>query len=113
MQPRPNIVLGFLAFLFCVIPYYNLAKASTTLYAVILEVTADSTGKVTALHVSKVIDPSSGNTKPVPVKIPDSYMSAVQKLLLSKTYLANGISYTYAFYDPAQPDRADIDPHRR
>ncbi len=81
------------------------------LYAVIFDVSVDSSGKVSSLTVEKVIDPASGTTDAVEVDVPDSFVSAAHNHLLQRTYPASRKQFfTYIFYDPAQPDRADIDP---
>ena len=81
------------------------------LYAVIFDVAVDASGKVDSLAVSKVIDPASGTTDPVGVEVPESFVAAARNKLLERTYPASRKQfYTYIFYDPLQPDRADIDP---
>ena len=81
------------------------------LYAVIFQVTVNSSGKVDTLKISKVLDPSSGSTEAVNVPIPESYVAAAQAFLSRRTYSAEPKQFfTYTFYDPSRPAKADIDP---
>jgi len=81
------------------------------LYAVVFQVSVNSSGKVEALKVAKVIDPSSGTTNPVDVPVPQSYVAAARAFLSKRSYTAAPKQFfTYTFYDPSQPERADIDP---
>jgi hypothetical protein len=81
------------------------------LYAVIFQVTVNSSGKVDTLKVSKVIDPSSGSTEAVNVPIPESYVAAAHAVLSKRTYSTDPKQFfTYTFYDPSRPEKADIDP---
>lgn len=81
------------------------------LYAVVFEVTVNSFGKVDTLKVAKVIDPATGSTDAVDIAVPATYVQAAQKLYIERTYPANQKHFfTYAFYDPSRPGRADIDP---
>jgi hypothetical protein len=91
------------------------AQSPTTsgpkLYAVIFDVTLNSTGKVESLKVAKVIDPSTHTTNAVNVAVPDSYLSAAKALLIKTNYGPDPTHFnTWLFYDPARPNRADIDP---
>ena len=81
------------------------------LYAVIFDVTVNSAGKVETLKVAKVIDPSTHSTDSVNVAVPDSYLSAAKALLIKTNYGPDPTHFnTWLFYDPARPNRADIDP---
>jgi hypothetical protein len=81
------------------------------LYAVIFDVTVNSAGKLETLKVWKVIDPSTHSTDAVIVAVPDRYLSAAKALLAKANYGPNPTHFnTYLFYDPAHPNRADIDP---
>jgi hypothetical protein len=81
------------------------------LYAVIFDVTVDSTGMVDTLKVAKVIDPSSGTTDEVRIDVPDSYLRAAGAWLMKRKYGAETPRFdTWLFFDPNRPDRADIDP---
>lgn len=88
------------------------SPGATKLYAVIFEVTVDAAGKVNSLKISKVIDPNTGSTDAIDLPVPEEYVTAVRKHLLKRTYdTKDGQFYTYIFYDPAHPSRADIDPN--
>ena len=81
------------------------------LYAVIFDVTVNSAGMLETLEVAKVIDPSTHSTDPVNVAVPDSYLSAARALLIKTNYGPDPTHFnTWLFYDPARPNRADIDP---
>jgi hypothetical protein len=81
------------------------------LYAVIFDVTVNAAGKVETLKVVKVIDPSTHSTDAVKVAVPDSYLAAAKALLIKTNYGPDPTHFnTYLFYDPARPNRADIDP---
>jgi hypothetical protein len=81
------------------------------LYAVIFDVTVNSAGKVETLKVAKVIDPSTHTTDAVNVTVSDSYLSAAKALLIKTNYGPDPTHFnTWLFYDPARPNRADIDP---
>jgi hypothetical protein len=81
------------------------------LYAVIFDVTVNSAGKVQTLEVAKVIDPSTHTTNAVNVAVPDSYLSAAKALLIKTNYGPDPTHFNnWLFYDPARPNRADIDP---
>ena len=84
---------------------------SPHIYAVVFAATVDSNGKIDTLVVSKVIDPSSGTTDAVEVAVPKDYLAAARDLLRQRTYPTNpGHFFTYTFFDPTQPSKADIDP---
>jgi hypothetical protein len=87
------------------------AQATGKLYAVIFEATVDAGGKLRSLQVAKVIDPSTGTTDAVQVAVPAGYVSAAKTYLSMRTYDPNPSRFsTWLFFDPARPDRADIDP---
>lgn len=84
--------------------------APPKLYAVIFDVTVNSTGKVETLKVAKVIDPGTHTTDAVNVPVPDSYLNAAKPLLIKTNYGPDPSHFnTWLFYDPARPNRADID----
>ena len=84
---------------------------SGKLYAVIFDVTVNSAGMVETLKVTKVIDPSTHSTDAVNIAVPDSYLSAARALLIKTKYNPDPTHFnTWLFYDPARPNRADIDP---
>lgn len=81
------------------------------LYAVVFEVTINPSGKVTGLQVSKVIDPSSGSDNAIDLSVPAEYVVAARAFLSRRTYSSKDKQFfTYTFYDPMQPSKADIDP---
>jgi hypothetical protein len=81
------------------------------LYAVIFDVTVNAAGKVETLKVAKVIDPSTHSTDAVKVAVPDSYVSAAKAFLVKTNYGVDPTHFnTWLFYDPARPNRADIEP---
>ena len=103
--------LIYAAFLLMVSGFVHAQSAPPKLYAVIFDVTVNSTGKVESLKVAKVIDPSTHTTNAVNVAVPESYLSAAKALLIKKDYGADPTHFnTWLFYDPARPNRADIDP---
>jgi hypothetical protein len=83
-------------------------------YGVIFGIIVDESGKIVSFRVEKVIDPSSGSTAAVKVAVPESYIAAARQMAESKKYepkLKDGQPvefYTYFFFDPSQPDRADL-----
>jgi hypothetical protein len=85
-------------------------------YAVTFGITIDASGKLIGFHPVAVIDPLSGNTQKLDVKLPTQYISAARQLVLSKHYKPqqeNGKPkefFTWFFYVPSQPRRADLDP---
>jgi hypothetical protein len=81
------------------------------LYAVVFEVTINSSGKVNKLRVSKVTDPSSGSDNAIDLSVPAEYVAAARAFLSKRTYSSKDKQFfTYTFYDPMQPSKADIDP---
>lgn len=85
------------------------ARVPGHLYAVIFEVSVDGEGKVRDVKATRVIDPASGRQDPVDVQPPPEYLAAVRSRISSRTYRPDMPKfYTYTLYDPAQPDRADI-----
>ena len=85
--------------------------AGSKLYAVVFQATVNSGGKIDTLKVSKVIDPSSGTTNAVDVVVPQRYVEAARTFLSGRTYPSDPKQFfTYTYYDPSQPTRADIDP---
>ena len=87
------------------------AGPAPKLYAVVFQVTVNSAGKIDTLEVSKVVDPSSGTTNAVDVPVPKDYVTAARAFLSKQTYTSDPKHFfTYTFYDPSQPTRADLDP---
>ena len=103
--------LMYAAFLLMVSCFAHSQSALPKLYAVIFDVTVNSTGKVETLKVAKVIDPGTHTTDAVNVPVPDSYLTAAKALLMKTNYGPDPTHFnTWLFYDPARPNRADIDP---
>jgi len=103
--------LMYAAFLLMVSCFAHSQSALPKLYAVIFDVTVNSTGKVETLKVAKVIDPGTHTTDAVNVPVPDSYLTAAKALLIKTNYGPDPTHFTtWLFYDPARPNRADIDP---
>ena len=103
--------LIYAAFLLMVSGFVHAQSAPPKLYAVIFDVTVNSTGKVESLKVAKVFDPSTHRTDAVNVAVPGSYLSAAKALLIKKNYGPDPTHFnTWLFYNPARPARADIDP---
>jgi len=109
--------LSFLAMLLAGVSAANASnKSGGHLYAVIFGILADENDKITSIRVVEVIDPATGSISPVPVKPAETYVVAAEKTIRAKGYKARFKEgkptefFTYFFYDPAQPDRIDIDP---
>ena len=75
--------LMYAAFLLMVSCFAHSQSALPKLYAVIFDVTVNSTGKVETLKVAKVIDPGTHTTDAVNVPVPDSYLTAAKALLIT------------------------------
>ncbi len=97
----------------------NPTSRPNKLYAVVFGFVIDESGELRSFRVEKVVDPDSGSTEAVDVRVPDSYVSAARAQVMAKGYkgmLEHGAPkemYTYFFFDPKQPDRADIHPQKR
>ncbi len=103
--------LIYAAFLLIVSSFAHSQSAPPKLYAVIFDVTVNSAGRVETIKVAKVIDPSTHTTNAVNVAVPDVYLSAAKALLIKTNYGPDPTHFnTWLFYDPARPNRADIDP---
>lgn len=103
--------LTYAAFLLVTSGLAHSQSAPPKLYAVILDVTVNSAGKVETLNVAKVIDPSTHTTDAVNVSLPETYLIAAKALLVKTNYGHDPTHFnTWLFYDPARPNRADIDP---
>jgi len=88
---------------------------SEKLYAVIFGVIVDKKGQLVSFRVDKVMDPRSGSTAAVDVAVPETYVAAARALAAAKKYephLKDGKPvefFTWFYFDPAQPTRADLD----
>jgi hypothetical protein len=86
----------------------SLAWAEHHRYSVIFEVTVDAERHV-AVAVSKVIDPATGSTDAVAVKVPDSYVEAARRKIAARADLkANAHFFTYSWFDPDLPDEMNL-----
>jgi hypothetical protein len=81
------------------------------LYGVVFEVTADGVGKIDTIVISKVIDPATGTTDPINLSVPSTYVTAAREWLRQRTYKPGSHFFTYTFFDPLRPTKADIDPN--
>jgi hypothetical protein len=85
-------------------------------YTVIFGFTVDASGELAQFRVVSVADPLSGSEEPVDVPLPAEYVEAARKLVLAshpEPRLENGRpveTFTWYFYVPSQPGRADLDP---
>ena len=95
------------------------ATAVPRFYAVVFGVQFEENGDVKRLRQIKVVDPRKGNADTNDVEVPDRFVEAVRKMLGSPRYRPKPGSaveeevYTYFFFDPKRPDRADLDPRPR
>lgn len=112
---RRLLLAGMLALLPAGIAWAGLRDSTpglpTKIYAVIFQATTNAAGKIQLLQVSKVIDPTTGTTAAVDIRVPTAYVDAARTMLAKKTYPDGGKTfYTYTFYDPMHPTVANIDP---
>jgi hypothetical protein len=87
------------------------------IYAAIIQVTVDSAGHITGLHLDRVIDPSGPGSqaevasRAVPVNLPPMWLSSVRAFLETRHYSGSpSVFYTYALYNPTRPTDANADP---
>jgi len=79
------------------------------IYSVIFGVTVDADSKIQQFRVSKVIDPKSGKTDAVEVKVPNKYVEAAREKFAGKKHapeLKEGKPvefFTYYIYSPEHP----------
>ncbi len=94
----------------------NAPTAPRVIYAVVFGVLFDEAGEVRQLRLIKVVEPRKGNADAEGVTVPEVFVESVRKLLATPRYRPKpGIVkpdeiFTYFFYDPDQPTRADFDP---
>lgn len=94
----------------------NPASSSAKLFAVIFAFVINEEGELRSFRVSKVIDPGSGSTDAVDEKVPERYIAAARARFMAKDHQATVVDgelkemFTYFFFDPKQPTRADIGP---
>jgi hypothetical protein len=93
----------------------NPTSDSAKLYAVIFGFVIDEQSELRSFRVSKVIEPRTKSTNAVDVKVPERYIVAARARFMAKpqkpTIDEHGKlkeMFTYFFFDPQQPDRADI-----
>ncbi|MFO1321394.1 MAG: hypothetical protein U1F52_17415 [Burkholderiales bacterium] len=93
--------------------------APKVIYAVVVGVVFTELGEVDKLRVVKVVEPRKGNADAVGVTVPEEYVASVRRMLASPRYRPKPGQakpdevFTYFFFDPSQPDRADLDPRPR
>ena len=86
------------------------ADSKFKLYTVIFGVVVDTDSQIQTFHVSKVIDPQSGKTDAVDVKVPGKYVDAARKKFSSRKpepKMKDGKPvefFTYYHYSPEYPD---------
>jgi len=96
----------------------NSVTKSDKFYAVIFGVTVNLNGELQAVRIVKVIDPITSSKDPVNIPIPDSFIESARKIMIKKKYNPEVIDgkpkefFTYFYYDPNQPSRADFDPKK-
>jgi hypothetical protein len=84
--------------------------AKPHLYGVVFALTTGEGGKLASVDVVKVFDPASGTTDPVHLRLPDEYIEAAHAFFRKKDYRkAPQHFYSYTWYDPMRPRRADIE----
>ncbi|BBL56796.1 hypothetical protein [Methylomonas koyamae] len=99
-----------------VISYSARAAETRPFYAATFGITIDADGGLKAFRLVEVTDPLSGTVIPVKVQPPQKYVDAARQIVLQKKYtpvLEGGKPkefFTWFFYVPSQPDRADLDP---
>src|SRR5262245_46465435 len=94
------------------------AAPAQKLYGVVFEILISEKRELVSLRPVRVVDPGADDPQQaLDLKIPDTYVAAVRELVITRNHNPrldkNGkptAFYTYYFYDPAQPQRADIDP---
>ncbi len=97
----------------------NAPGGPKVIYAVVVGIVFTEKGDVDKLRVVKVVEPRNGNADAVGVTVPDEYLASVRKMLASPRYrpkpgqVKPEETYTYFFFDPDQPGRADLDPRPR
>ena len=85
------------------------AFAKPKVYSVIFEIGPDA--KIVSMAVSSVIDPCSGKTDAVVVRVPDEYVRAARAAADAQTDLPpDKTFYTYRFFDPRYPGAIDLMP---
>ncbi len=89
------------------------------IYLAVFGVVFDEKADVKSLRLVKVVEPRKGNADAPDVKIPDAYIESVRKMLASPRFKPRPDAikpdevFTYFFFDPDRPNRADLDPRPR
>lgn len=85
------------------------------IYVIVHRVEIDPPGRIVRISVEQVLDPGAWRTEeevlanPVELAVPDIYLAEVRRFLDARPrQIAPSPYYTYTFYDPAQPGRADM-----
>jgi hypothetical protein len=113
-----RLMLAFLSLLFAAPAVAQPPDSSGhKLYVVLYEVTVDQSGRLSALKVDKVLDPSLATSPddamnhPVDIALPETYLAAVRAFLGRRDHRGGpNPFFTYTFFDPSRPDRADLEP---
>jgi len=108
-----SLAIGLLA---VAISFAAQAKDEPPYYAAIFGITVDSSGDLKAFRFIKVIDQTGGAPTSPNLQPPKEYIDAARKLAAQKKYVPRMVDgmpkefFTWFFYVPSQPDRADLDP---
>ncbi|SMC29092.1 hypothetical protein SAMN02745857_03594 [Andreprevotia lacus DSM 23236] len=92
--------------------------AAEQFYAATFGITIDASGNLVGFRATGVMDPRDKNRTILNIPLPAEYVAAAKAQVLRKHYqpqLENGKPkefFTWMFYVPSQPDRADLDPVR-
>jgi hypothetical protein len=95
----------------------SMAEEARKLYAVVFAVTIDG-DEVTSFQVSRVTEPLTRSDAPVKVAVPEVFVSAARAKFEANRKRASSPGagretfFTYYYFDPSQPDNADVDPKR-
>lgn len=87
-------------------------------YGVAFGVVIGENRELQSFRVVGVTDPDSGSVAFVNINIPDAYVAAARALIVARGHhptIEGGKPremFTYFFFDPARPNRADADPRR-
>jgi hypothetical protein len=90
--------------------------ACERLYVAVWRIDYDNAGQVAQVTLQHVIDPTNGRTpeeaasRPIQMELPPAYLAAARAFLARRPRQPGGPSpaYSWTFFDPAQPGRADI-----
>lgn len=85
-------------------------------YAATFGITLDKGGELIAFRLVEVLDPTDRRRTPQDIHPPQSYIDAARQVVLDKKYKPEIVEghpkefFTWLYYLPSQPDRADLDP---